>query len=212
MAQTFAISKAVESLSQVREKFKLVASSDPQFFTEWCENLPKLTDAEKSTLDHFKQRFLAHRDRGELAEGTVDRLLVSPLLDLAGLYEPRFVMDTEVPVEILVEDDDELYRGRADVLVIEHQFWVLVVEEKATKIAMETAIPQTLTYMVSSPHREKPLFGLTTNGYSFAFIKLQQRQQLEYDFSDHFPLLSRHNKLYDVLQILKQIGDLIKVN
>ena len=177
MTKTLAISKAIKSLSLVEEKFGLVESSDEQFFTEWLQNLLELSDAEKQALDHLKQRFLSHRKRGELSEGAVDRLLVSPLLDLAGLYEPRFAIDTEAPVEVLVEDDGELYRGRIDVLVIEKQFWVLVVEEKTTRIAMETALPQALVYMATYPNLEKPVFGLATNGYSFSFIKLQQRSQ-----------------------------------
>jgi hypothetical protein len=205
MIQAYAVSQAVESLSLVEEKFNLVQSLDAAFFVEWYEELPALTDAEKEKLDHYKERFLAHRYRGHLSEGTVDRLLVSPLLDLAGLYEPRFVIDAEASVEVLAEDDDELYRGRIDVLIIEHQFWVLVVEEKATRIDIETAIPQALTYMAANPNLERSLFGLVTNGNNFAFLKLQQRSQKEYAISDTFSLRSRQNKLYEVLQVLKQI-------
>ena len=207
MTQTYAVSQAVESLSLVEEKFNLVQSLDEAFFVEWFDGLPALTDAEKATLDHYKQRFLAHRRRGDLSEGTVDRLLVSPLLDLAGLYESRFGIDSETSVEVRAVDDDELYRGRIDVLVIEHQFWVLVVEEKATRIDIETAIPQALTYMAATQHPARSLFGLVTNGNNFAFLKLQQRQQKEYAISDTFSLRSRQNTLYEVLQVLKQIRD-----
>jgi hypothetical protein len=202
MIQTLAIRQTFESISQVREAFGLTTSSNEQFFAEWYQNLPELTDAEKRTLDHYKQRFLAHRDRGELAEGTVDRLLVSPLLDLAGLYEPEFTIETEAAVEVSAEDQDITYRGRIDVLIIQHQFWLLVVEEKATRIAMETAIPQGLAYMAANPTPGQPVFGLVTNGNNFIFIKLQQQ---EYALSDSLTLLSRQNKLYEVLQILKQI-------
>jgi hypothetical protein len=204
MTQTLAISQAFESLSQVRETFGLVASSDEQFFAEWYQNLPALTDTERSTLDHYKRRFLAHYDRGELAEGTVDRLLVSPLLDLAGLYEPEFTIEAEAPVEVSAEDDGIIYRGRIDILIIQHQFWLLVVEEKATRIAMETAIPQGLAYMAANSIPDKPIFGLVTNGNNFIFIKLQQKN---YALSDSLALLSRQNRLYEVLQILKQIRD-----
>jgi hypothetical protein len=212
MIQTFAIAKAIESLSLVEEKFGLVESSEEQFFTEWFQDLLELSDGEKQTLDRLKQRFLSHRKRGELSEGAVDRLLVSPLLDLAGLYEPRFAIDTEASVEVLAEDENELYRGRIDVLVVEHRLWVLVVEEKATRVDMETALPQALAYMAASPTLEKPVFGLATNGNRFAFIKLQQRNQREYAFSDSFSLLAHQNKLYEVLQILKHIGDFLIAN
>lgn len=204
MTGTLAISQAIESMSQVRDTFGLVASSEQQFFKEWYQGLPELTDAERSILDHYKQRFLAHYDRGELAEGTVDRLLISPLLDLAGLYEPEFTIEVEASVEVSAEDVDAVYRGRIDVLIIKHRLWVLVVEEKATRIAMETALPQGLAYMAENLALENPLFGLVTNGNNFIFIKLQQR---EYALSDSFALLSRQNKLYNVLQILKQIRD-----
>ena len=207
MTQTFAIAKAVASLSLVEEKFGLVASSDEQFFREWFENLPQLSDSHKQALDRLKWRFLAHRKQSELSEGAVDRLLVSPLLDLAGLDEAQFTIDTEVPVEIIVEDEDELYRGKIDILVIKNRFWVLVIEEKTTRVATESAIPQGLAYLANSPNLTKPVFGLVTNGYTFIFIKLQQRKQLEYAFSDSFSLLSRQNQLYNVLQILKRIGD-----
>ena len=114
MVETFAISQAIESLSLVEQKFNLVPSSDDTFFVEWYQNLPELSEAEKATLDHYKERFLAHRYRGNLSEGAVDRLLVSPLLDLAGLYAPDFSIDTEKSVEVVAEDDHTIYRGRID--------------------------------------------------------------------------------------------------
>ncbi len=70
---------------------------------------------------------------------------------------------------------------------------------------METAIPQALTYMVGSPDLEQPVYGLVTNGHNFAFLKLQQRNQKEYAISDTFSLRSRHNHLYEVLQVIKKI-------
>lgn len=209
MVQTFAIGKAVDSLSLVEAKFNLVQSPDDRFFVEWYEDLPELSDAEKTVLDRYKQRFLAHRYQGNLSEGTVDRLLVSPLLDLAGLYEPQFGIDTETSVEVVAEDEDEVYRGRIDTLVIRNQLWVLVIEEKATRVDMETAVPQGLTYMAGSPRLDNPVYGLVTNGHNFAFLKLQHRNQKEYSISDTFSLRSRHNKLYDVLQVMKQIRDRI---
>lgn len=162
-----------------------------------------------ASLDRYKQRFLAHRYRGNLSEGTVDRLLVSPLLDLAGLYEPDFAIDTETTVEVVAEDDEQIYRGRIDALVIKDRFWVLVIEEKATRFDMENAIPQALTYMVGNPNLNQPVYGLATNGNHFAFLKFQQRSQREYAMSDTFSLRSRHNELYEVLQVLKQIRDRI---
>lgn len=71
---------------------------------------------------------------------------------------------------------------------------------------MEMGMPQGLAYMAANPTRKKPVFGLVTNGNNFIFLKLQQQ---EYTLSDSFALLSCQNKLYDVVQILKQIRDRI---
>jgi hypothetical protein len=58
----------------------------------------------RAQLAHIQQRFIEHRDRGSLPEGTVDKLMISPLLDLAGLYDSRFTIRTEASVEIDPEE------------------------------------------------------------------------------------------------------------
>jgi len=208
MVQTIAISKNISTLAQLREKFNLVPTEDTQFFTEWFQYLPELTNEEKATLDKLKSRFLRHRDRGELVEGTVNLLLISPLLELAGFYDEPFFISTEPQVEIALEDRDEILRG-IDTLVVQQSLWVLVVESKRS-ISMTAAIPQALTYMMNNPNSEKPVYGMVTDGNLFMFIKLLKQEQPQYDFSDTFSLfLLRQNKLYDVLQVLKKISSVI---
>lgn len=171
MVQTLAISKNISTLAQLREKFNLVPTENAQFFTEWFQDLPELTDEEKAKLDKLKSQFSRHRDRGELAEGTVNLLLISPLLELAGFYDEPFFISTEPPVEIVLEERDEILRGRIDTLVIQQSFWVLVVDSKSS-ISMTAAIPQALTYTMDNPNPEKPVYGMVTDGDLFMFIKL----------------------------------------
>jgi hypothetical protein len=103
------------------------------------------------------------------------------------------------------EGEDEVLRGRIDALVIQDQFWVLVVESKRT-LSFAAAIPQALTYMMATPERSKPMFSLVTDGDVFIFIKLD-RSSGEYDLSDTFSLLfNRENKLYGVLQGLHRMS------
>lgn len=208
MAQTLAISKSITTLADVQERFNCTPATNKQFFTEWYQELPEITDEEQTTLDKLKHRFSRHRNRGKLAEGTVNLLLVSPLLELAGYYDEPFFITTESSVEISLENRDEVLRGRIDTLVIREQFWVLVVESNS--MSFEAAIPQALTYMMSNSHLEKPAYGMVTDGSLFMFIKVLKYEQLEYDFSDTFSLLLIHqNKLYDVLSVLKRIKDMI---
>jgi len=209
MVQSLAISRAITTTAEVEEKFNLTPADHDQFFTEWFQDLPDLTDEEKASLDKVKHRFYRHRRRGELAEGTVNLLLVSPLLEMAGFFDEPFLIKTEPQVEILLEDRDELLRGRIDTLVIQERLWVVVVESKRS-ISFEAGVPQALAYMMGNPNPEKPVYGMVTDGNLFISIKLLKQDQPQYDFSDTFSLfLLRQNKLYDILRILKRIGGLI---
>ena len=212
MVQTKPISKTITSLLDLRERFNLNPTNNEQFSPEFTQELPELTNSEIATLDQIRNRFIRHRERGSLAEGTINHLVISPLLTLAGLYDEPFFVTTEPEVELLLEDRDELLRGRIDTLIIQQQFWVLVVESKST-IAFSVALPQALTYMMGNPNPESPVYGLITNGDEFQFIKLLIHNNPQYDLSNIFSLLLPHrNQLYDIMRILKQIRQIMLQN
>jgi hypothetical protein len=212
MVQAKPISKTITSLDDLEERFNLRPTENEQLFPEWHQDLPELTDTETTTLDQIRNRFLRHRKRGSLAEGTINHLVISPLLTLAGLYDEPFFVTTEPEVELLLEDRDELLRGRIDTLIIQEQLWVLVVESKST-IAFSVALPQALTYMRGNPNPERPVYGLITNGDEFQFIKLLIQDNPQYDLSNIFSLLLPHrNQLYDIMRVLKQIRQIMLQN
>ncbi len=139
-------------------------------------------------------------------------MLISPLLTLAGLYDEPFYVTTEASVELEVEEEDEILRGRIDTLVIAQQLWVLVVESKST-IAFPVALPQVMTYMMANPNPESPVYGLIGNGDEFMFIKMLTEGVPQYDLSNIFSLLlPRRNQLEDILRILKQIAKIMLTN
>ena len=173
MAQTIAIEKNITTLNQLQVRFNLKRSHDDQFFTEWFDGLSELTDLEKQALDGIKQQYFYQIAGGPLGEGTVKMVVLAKLLDLAGFYDPPFRFRTETSVAIAVEEQDEIWRGRIDALVIQEQFWILVVESKSTTFSVDIALPQALTYMMAL-NQERPIFGLVTNGSHFIFIKLVQ--------------------------------------
>ena len=209
MVKTIAIGDNITTINQVQDKFNLRIATDEQFFTEWLEGLPELTDQEKASLDRVKHRYLYHRADGHLAEGAVQLLVVSPLLELAGFYDFPFKISSEPTVQIAVEDRDGILRGRIDVLVLQGQLWVFVIESKQTNFAFSVAIPQALTYMIANPHSDRPSFGMVTNGETFMFIKLVKGDSPQYALSDDFSVYRRRNELYDVLRVLKRIGSAI---
>ncbi len=205
MIKTLPISKTITTLADLEQRFNLSPTTDDQFFTEWQQNLPDLTPVELETIDQIYNRFLRHRKSSALAEGTVNQLLVSPLLTIAGLYDEPFFVTSEPTITLEVESRDEILRGRIDTLIIQKQLWVLVVESKDS-LSFTIGLPQAMAYMMANPHPERFVYGMITSGDEFIFIKMMTEGSPQYDLSNVFYLLlPRRNQLRDVLQILKQI-------
>ncbi len=209
MSQTVAITEAITTIKEAETRFGLVRIEDEQFFTEWFEDLPSLTDAEKVSLDVLRRRYTYHRGEGDLLEGTVMLLVVSPLLALAGFYDPPFKIKAESSVELVLDDGEEILRGRIDVLVLQNQLWVVVLESKKTTLSVWSAVPQALAYLMASPHGNKPVFGMVSNGDDVLFIKLTQAGTPQYNLSRVFALFTSKKELYAILQVLKVIGRVI---
>ena len=205
--RSFAVTKAIETLNQAKSKFGLSQSRDRQFFLEWQEPLPELTESEKIALDRLQERYLFHQESGSISEGTIQLIVVAPLLDLAGLCDPPFVIRSEESVSIQVTAEDAVYEGRIDVLVVKDQLWVLLVEGKRGSFNSSIALPQALAYMSANLHDDRSTFALVTNGEDYQFVKLKSGQ---YALSKKFTLMSpEENELYFVLRILKRIGGAI---
>lgn len=192
------------TLHDVKVKFGLKQAEDAQFFPEWIDQLPEISDLEKRSLDRVKTEFLYLAEH-LIPESLVSLVVLSPLLSLAGFYRPPFRVTTEAPVQIATEDEGEIVQGRIDVLVLQNQLWVLVIESKRGSFSLEPAIPQALAYMMANPNPDKPAFGLVTNGSNFRFIKLTKQDTPQYALSDEF-IIDRRNDLYIVLNTLKRLG------
>jgi hypothetical protein len=196
------------SLYELEEKFGLQLAADTDLFTEWTENLPILTDNEKQAIARVKSNYLNLSRHRLISEEAVKMVVLSPLLDLAGFYQPPFEIETEISIEISAEDESFIVKGNIDVLVIQKRFWVLAIESKSSKFDVMTALPQALAYMLDSPNTTQPTFGLLINGREFVFIKLIQQEHPWYLRSDALSI-ERDSELHQVLSILKRLGELI---
>ncbi|MGC1308538.1 MAG: type I restriction endonuclease subunit R [Phormidesmis sp.] len=206
---TVAITEAIKTLAEAERRLELVRTEDGSFFTEWQSGLPNLSVAEQEDLDELRQRYLYQRSEGQLLEGTVTLLLASPLLAIAGLYDPPFLVRAEESIQLRLDDGEEILQGRIDVLVIKDKFWVVVLESKKTALSVWAALPQTLAYLMANPHIDRPCFGMVTNGDDIFFIKLARQPQRRYALSRVFAPLTAKQELYSALQILKQISHIV---
>ncbi|MBW4608117.1 MAG: type I restriction endonuclease subunit R [Hassallia sp. WJT32-NPBG1] len=134
------------SLYELEEKFGLQVIKNTEFLTEWTENLPTLTDGEKQAIARVQSNYFNLNKRRPMSEEAVKMVVLSPLLDLAGFYQPPFEIETETSIEISAEDEG---------------FVVKLIQQEQPKYARSYALS-----------------------------------------------IERHSELYQVLSILKRIGEL----
>jgi hypothetical protein len=206
---TVAITEAITTIAEAERRFNLTRTEDESFFLEWQTMLPELSTVEKVALDDLRRRYLYQRSEGQLLEGTVTLLLASPLLAIAGFYDPPFRVRAEESVQLILDDGEEVLQGRMDVLVLLNQFWVVVLESKKTALSVWAALPQTLAYLKANPQPDLPSFGMVTNGDDILFVKMGQAEQMQYSLSRIFAPFTSSQELYGALQVLKRIGRLL---
>ena len=211
MAKVIAVTEAIKSLAEAESRLNLIRTEDEAFFAEWQAQLPNLSDAEQTGLDRLRRRLLYHRAYGELLEGAVTLLVASPLLEMAGFYDPPFRMKAEAAIEIAIDDGEETLRGRIDILILQNQLWVMVLECKKTTISTRSALPQALAYMMANPDLDKPRFGMLTNGDDVLFVKLMAQPAPEYGLSRAFSIYTVRSELRSAFQVLKHLGQGISI-
>ena len=196
------------TLAQLTDEFGLQLADDEHFFSEWQQDLPELSDLEKQSLNEVKAEYL-HLSKYSILEPVVKMVVLSPLLRLAGFYQPPFYIASEQEVRISSEDEGTIIRGCIDILVFHPPLWVLVIEAKRAEYSLEVAISQALAYMLANPDNDKPTFGFVTNGREFQFIKLMKQGTPKYELS-YTLSLNRGDDLYTVVKVLKHLAALIR--
>lgn len=195
---TVGITRAITNLNEAHTKLGVLPSPDANFFMEWRDDLPALTDPEKTRLDHLKQRYLYYADSGAVTEGTVNLILLAPLLETLGLIDPPYQVRGEKYVRFEIEDGETLLDGLIDAQLIQERLWLMVIESKRYGFSVRQTLAQTLAYMVSSP--TSPVFALITTGEDYLFVKLNC-DTLHYALSDKFTLSTvEGNELHAVAQ------------
>ncbi len=195
------------TLREVKTKFNLQLAEDEQFFPEWIDDLPEITDEEKRYLDKIKAGYTNSAEY-PMIEDTVKMVVLAPLLFLADFYLTPFHIESEKSVELVTVDEDILVRGSIDILPLMESFWVVAIEAKRTQYSLEGGLPQLLFYMLSNPNRDRLTFGLLTNGSNFRFLKLIKQDTPQYALSYEF-VIDRAQDFYEVFRIFKRIAAVV---
>ena len=190
-------------------KFGIQLVEDEQFFWEWQDNLPEVTEIDKQLLDKVKAGFVNLLNYPPLLEDVVRMAVLDPILFIGDFYLFPFYVRSEESVDIISDDEGVIVKGRIDTLVLKDQLWVMVVESKKAAFSIEEGLAQILAYMLGNPHPEKPSFGMITTGGSFVFVKLVKGELTQYALSKVFITRNPGNELYDVLRILKRLSQLV---
>jgi hypothetical protein len=207
MAQTLPAKEI--TLRDLIVKFGIQLVEDEQFFREWQDNLPELTELDKQLLDKVKAGFVNLLNYPPLLEDVVTMAVLDPILFIGDFYLAPFYVKSEESVDIISDDDGVIVKGRIDTLVLKNQLWVMVIESKRAAFSTEEGLAQILAYMLGNPIPEKSSFGMITTGGSFVFVKLVKGEVPQYALSKGFLTRNPGNELYDVLRILKRLSQLV---
>ncbi len=195
------------TLRDVKTKFNFQLAEDEQFFREWIDDLPEITEVEKRYLDKIKVGYI-NSAQYPMIEDTVKMVVLAPLLFLADFFLTPFHIESEKSVELLTVDEGILVRGSIDILLLIESFWVVAIEAKRAQYSLDAGLPQLLFYMLSNPNPDRPTFGLLTNGSNFRFIKLVKQDTPQYALSYEF-VIDRAQDFYEVFRIFKRIAAVV---
>jgi hypothetical protein len=194
------------TLKDLTVQFGLQLTEDEQFFREWQDNLPEVTDDQKQFLDKVGAGYLNLVIDPPLLEKTIQITILGPFLFLADFFLPPFQIKTEQSIEITAEDEGTIVRGQIDILLMREQFWVAVIESKRFSFSMEAGLAQLLECMLANPYPNQPGFGLIVTSGTFVFIRLIKDTVSQYAVSREFAIRNPGNDLYEVFRVLKRIS------
>ena len=193
------------------ENFGIARIRGDQFFREWKDNLPEITDLQKQLLDRVQEGYLNLLEYPPMLEDVVRMAVLDPMLFIGGFYLAPFSVKSEESLDIVTEDEGVIVKGKIDTLVLRDRLWVMVIESKRACFSIEAGLAQILAYMLGNPHPEKPSYGMITTGGSFIFIKLVKDENPQYATSKLFATRNPGD-LYSVLRILKRLSQIVISN
>ncbi|NEP43597.1 MAG: restriction endonuclease subunit R [Okeania sp. SIO2H7] len=195
------------TLPYLTENIGLQLVRDEQFFREWQEDLPEISDLEKELLDRVQDGYFNLLENPPLLEDIVRMAVVDPILFIGKFFLYPYHIRSDKSINLELADKEIIIKGRIDVLVMKEQLWLMIIESKRAEFSIEAGMAQLLTYLLANPDKSRPNYGLIVTGGSFIFVKLVKTQIPQYATSKLFAIRNPGNELFDVLRILKRLSN-----
>ncbi|MEB3281306.1 MAG: restriction endonuclease subunit R [Lyngbya sp.] len=200
------------NLRYLIDHFNLQWIRDQEFFREWQEDLPEITDLEKQLLDQVQEGYFNLLQHPPVLEDIVRMALVDPILFMGKFFLHPDHIRSEESIILEIPDSDILIKGRIDTLVLKEKLWVMVIESKRAEFSIEVGLAQLLTYLLASLNLDRPNYGLIVTGSDFVFVKLIKVENIhQYATSKVFATRNPGNELYDVLRILIRLSQIVRL-
>lgn len=200
------------NLRYLIDRFNLQWIREQEFFREWQEDLPKLTDLEKQLLDQVQEGYFNFLQNPPVLEDIVRMALVDPILFIGKFFLHPYHIRSEESIILEIPDSNILIKGRIDTLVLKEKLWLMVIESKRAEFSIEVGLAQLLTYLLAIPNLDRPNYGLIVTGSDFVFVQLIQIKNIpQYATSKVFATRNPGNELYDVLRIIKRLSQIVGI-
>ena len=194
------------SLRYLIDNFGLQLVINEDFFREWQDDLPEISELEKELLNQVQEGYFNLLQNPPVLEDIVRMAIVDPILFIGKFFLDPYHIRSENSINLELADKEAIIKSRIDTLVLKEKLWIMIIESKRAEFSIEAGLAQLLTYLLASPHAEHPNYGLIVTGGSFIFVKLVKTEIPQYATSKMFAIRNPGNELFDVLCILKRLS------
>ena len=148
------------NLRYLVDNFGLQLVRYEQFFREWQDDFPEISDWEKELLNQVQEGYFNLLQNSPFLEDIVRMAIVDPILFIGKFFLYPYHIRSENPINLELADKEVIIRGRIDALVMKEQLWMMVIESKRAEFSIEAGLAQLLTYLMAIPYPEHPNYGL----------------------------------------------------
>lgn len=123
------------SLRYLIDNFGLQLVRNEDFFREWQDDLPEISDGEKELLNQVQEGYFNLLQNPPFLEDIVRMAIVDPILFIGKFFLYPYYIRSEKSIHLELADKDVIIRGRIDTLVMKEQLWVMVIESKRAEFS-----------------------------------------------------------------------------